>query len=164
MLTNILDKIVFGTLLLIFFQLPILSNEYLQLTNGYYLATKSQVDGYQLNAQRHGYTDVAALIEDLKRNLNPAVRTNAQQKEQTLREYDELLRALDILKNGNLWQKAVYMCSPERWGVLREVATNFQPGIPLSIHGFAYSLIGALLLGSSLMWPIRRIFGRVKRA
>ena len=159
-----MDKVVFGVLLLVFFQLPLLTNEYLQLTNGYYLSTKSQVDGFKLNAKSHGYADLYEMVAELKLNATPAVRTDALQKEQTIHESNELLKAMDILKNGNIFEKALYMFAPQRWAVLREVSDNFQPGIPLSLRGFGYSLISALVLGFFIMWPIRRLFSISKKA
>ena len=139
-----------------------LANDYLQLVNGYYLSTKSQVDGFKQNAQINEYADIYAMIEDFKKNSNSAVRTDAQQKEQTMQEFEELTRGLDILKNGNFFQKAVYMLSPDRWNLMKEVSKNFQPGIPLNINSFGYSLVSALVFGVLVMWPIRKILGHKK--
>jgi hypothetical protein len=159
---NTLDKLVFSILLLASFQLPLLANDYLQLVNGYFLSTQAQVEAYQLNAQRHEYPDVYAMIEDFKRNSNSAVRSDALLKEQTMQEYQRLTDALQILKHGNWLEKTRFMFSPNNWPLLREVSLNFQPGIPLNVMAVAYSFVTALLVGAILLWPLRRLF-RPKR-
>ena len=163
MILNTLDKAIFAVLLLTFFQMPLLATDYLQFINGYYLSTKAQVDAYTENAVAHEYADARAMIDDFRKNPNPAVRQDAEQKAQTLREFADLTRALDILKHGNLFQKAMYMLSPSRWDVLREVMTNFKPGIPLDPFSLGYSALGALVLGGMVMWPARRMAGRRER-
>ncbi|WP_427980317.1 DUF2937 family protein [Agarivorans sp.] len=157
MFINTLDKLVFSILLLASFQLPLLANDYLQLVNGYFLSTQAQVEAYQLNAQRHEYSDVYAMIEDFKRNPNLAVRSDAQLKEQTMQQYQRLAQALQTLKHGNWLEKTRFMFSPSNWPLLREVSLNFQPGIPLNLMAVAYSFVTALLLGALLLWPLRRL-------
>ena len=141
------------------FQFPVLVGDYLQLVNGYYLSTKSQVDGYKKNAMIHEYFNVYEMIEDFKRNSNPAVRMDGEQKEQALDEFEKLEAALDILRNGNVFQKAAYMFTPSRWGILKEVSKDFEPSIPLRPTSFIYSIIAALLLGMLIMWPLRKLAG-----
>ncbi len=158
MFINTLDKLVFSILLLASFQLPLLANDYLQLVNGYFLSTQSQVEAYQLNAQRHEYADVYAMIEDFKHNSNSAVRSDALLKEQTMQEYQHLAEALQTLKHGNWLEKIRFMLSPYNWPLLREVSLNFQPGIPLNVMAVIYSFVTALLLSALLLWPLRRLF------
>lgn len=160
MILNTLDKVLFASLLLTFFQLPLITNDYLQFINGYYLSTKSQVDGFKLNAETHEYTDVYAMVEDFKKNPNPAIRMDGEQKEQTLKEYEALEEGLSVLTHGNIVEKAMYMFNPERWEVLEEVMKNFKPGIPLTIYGLASSLLAALVLAAILMWPLNLLFKR----
>jgi len=155
LLTNILDKLVFGALLIILFQVPILSDHYLQFISGYYQATELQVNNYKKNAAMHGYPDVYALVKDFMENSNAAVRKDGEQKLQTLREYDALKEALGILKYGNIFQRSWYMFHPSRWEVLKKVMENFSPGIPLKISDVLYSVVLALLLSFLLIWPIK---------
>ncbi|MEM5529950.1 DUF2937 family protein [Gammaproteobacteria bacterium AS21] len=157
MLVNTVDKLIFATLLIIFLQMPILANEYHHFINGYYLATKSQVDSDKVNAKLNGYSDVNEMINDFKQNSNSAVRMDAANKEQTIAQYQQLLSAIDIFNNGNLAQQIIYMLTPTRWATLVEVTKNFQLGIPLNISSFVYSALAALLLSSLMMWPIKKL-------
>jgi hypothetical protein len=152
---NIFDKIVFGALLLLFFQVPILADHYLQYVSGYFDATERQVEGFKANAAQHNYPDVYAMIEDLLANTNSVVRTDAQQKMQTMKEYEELKLSIATLKEGNIYERAWFMFNPSRWETLNKVYGNFKPGIPLSLQDIGFSLLTALILSICLMWPFR---------
>lgn len=154
---NIVDKILFGILLLLFFQVPILADHYLQYVSGYYAATEKQVEGFKENAAMHSYKDVYAMIDDLRVNSNSVVRTDAEQKLQTMHEYEELKKTIATLKNGNIYQRAWFMFNPERWDTLKKVHENFKPGIPLSLEDIGFSLLTALILSILLVLPLRLI-------
>lgn len=154
MISNLLDKIIFGALLIFFFQVPILSDHYLQFISGYYQATELQVNNFKKNAALHGYQDVYAMVEDFMKNNNAAVSKDGEQKLQTLREYEALKEALAILQSGNIFQRSWYMFHPSRWQVLENVLENFSPGIPLKISDVLYSIVLALLLSFLFMWPV----------
>jgi hypothetical protein len=159
---NIFEKMLFGVLLLLLFQVPILADHYLQFVSGYYEATSKQVEGYKQNAAQHQYADVYAMIDDLSKNTNSVVRTDAEQKIQTMREYEELILTIATLRNGNIAERAWFMFNPARWATLEKVAANFKPGIPLGLNDIVISVFVALLLSAILLWPLRLIF-RKKR-
>ncbi|MDO6685222.1 MULTISPECIES: DUF2937 family protein [unclassified Agarivorans] len=156
MLVNTLDKVVFAILLLSFMQLPPLSNHYLQFVSGQLDALQQQVDSYQQNAELHKYPSIQKMIDDFKKNPNLAVRTDAEQKQQTMYEYQELSNAISVFEQGTYYQKAKYMFSPQRWETLEKVLKNFKPGISIEPVLLAYSGVAALLFGGMIMWPLRR--------
>jgi len=156
MVVNLIDKIFFGLVLLAAFQVPILSEHYLQFVNGYYQSTSNQVDGYKVNALNHGYASVESMVSDLKNSANSVVRDDAIQKQKTLREFYELQQGVQLLKTGNIFQKAWYIFNPTRWHVLKQVLQNFKPGMPLSVWDIIYSTLFALLISTLLLWPFRR--------
>jgi hypothetical protein len=160
---NIFDKIVFGTLLLLFFQVPILSDHYLQYVSGYYDAIAKQVDGFKENAAMHEYSDVYAMINDLSINENSVVRTDAEQKMQTMHEYEELTLTIATLKQGNIYERAWFIFNPVRLDTLKKVYENFKPGIPLSGKDIGFSIITALILSICVMWPFRMLVARKPR-
>ncbi|WP_189418882.1 DUF2937 family protein [Cellvibrio zantedeschiae] len=160
---NIFDKIVFGALLLLFFQVPILADHYLQYVSGYFAAIESQVEGFKENAAKHHYTDAYAMINDLRTNSNSVVRTDAEQKVQTMHEYEELKKTITTLQNGNIYQRAWFMFNPARWDTLKKVGENFKPGIPLSLNDIGFSILTALILSVLLMWPFRLLLTNPRR-
>jgi len=157
---NIIEKFLFGALLLLFFQVPILADHYLQFVSGYYEATSKQVEGYKQNAAQHQYADVYAMIDDLAANSNSVVRTDAEQKKQTMREYEELKLTIASLKNGNIFERSWFMFNPARWETLKKVGENFKPGIPLGLHDIIFSVLTALILSAVIIWPFRFLFRR----
>lgn len=163
-IVNIFDKIIFGALLLLFFQVPILADHYLQYVSGYFSATEKQVEGFRANAAQHNYPDVYAMIEDLSVNSSSVVRTDAEQKQQTMREYEDLKKTIAALKTGNIYQRAVFMFHPTRWDTLQKVYENFKPGIPLGLNDIGLSVLTALILSIFLVWPIRLLLLRPKPA
>ncbi len=160
---NILDKIIFGALLLLFFQVPILSDHYLQYVSGYYDAITKQVDGFKENAAKHEYSDVYAMINDLLTNENSVVRTDAEQKMETMQEYEELTLTIATLKEGNIYERAWFIFQPARFDTLKKVYVNFKPGIPLSLNDIGFSILTALILSICLMWPFRLLVTRKPR-
>jgi hypothetical protein len=155
---NIVEKIVFGALLLILFQVPILADHYLQFVSGYYEATSKQVEGFKQNAAQHQYPDVYAMIDDLSKNSNSVVRTDAEQKMQTMREYEELKLTIATLQNGNIIERAWFMFNPARWETLEKVVVNFKPGIPLGLNDIIFGVLVALVLSTFIIWPLRFLF------
>ena len=152
---NTFEKIVFGALLLLFFQVPILADHYLQFVSGYYAATERQVDGFKENAAAHQYPDVYAMITDLSANSNSVVRTDAEQKLQIMHDYEELKVSIATLKGGNIYTRAWFMFNPTRWETLQKVYPNFKPGIPLTLNDIGFSILTALLLSICMMLPLR---------
>ena len=160
---NIFDKILFGALLLLFFQVPILADHYLQYVSGYYDATEKQVEGFKENAAMHNYKDVYAMIDDLRVNSNSVVRTDAEQKVQTMHEYEELKLTIATLKNGNIYQRVWFMFNPSRFDTLKKVHENFKPGVPLSLNDIGFSILTALILSILIVWPLRLLLVRNTR-
>jgi L-rhamnose mutarotase len=163
-IVNIFDKIIFGALLILFFQVPILADHYLQYVSGYFAATEKQVEGFRANAVQHNYPDVYAMIQDLSVNTNSVVRTDAEQKLQTMHEYENLKKTIAALKNGNIYQRAVFMFNPARWDTLKKVYENFKPGIPLSLNDIGFGILTALILSILIVWPFRVVLLRPKRS
>ena len=159
---NTFDKIIFGALLILFFQVPILADHYLQYVSGYFDATEKQVEGFKANAAQHNYPDVYAMIKDLSVNTSLVVRTDAEQKLQTMHEYENLKKTIAALKNGNIYQRAVFMFNPARWETLKKVYENFKPGIPLSFNDIGFSIVTALILSVLILWPFRLLLLRPK--
>jgi len=162
LIANILDKILFGALLLFTLQVPIISDHYLQFISGYYESTKQQVEEYKKNAEKHEYENVDAMIVDFMRNSNLAVREDGKQKRLLLRRHEALIETITILKTGNLFERALFMFHPSNWHSLTKVLENFRPGIPLRVEDFLLSTLTALFLSMFFSLPFR--FYRRKRS
>lgn len=159
---RLVDKLIFALAFLAGLQVPQLAAHYHQYLSGYHDALSAQVEGYQATAYVHDYANVEAMIEDHLGNPAPSVRTDAQQKQATLAEYERLQEALEVFAEGNLLKQSLYMFNPSRYDRLENVMGNFEPGVPLTTSAFVSALLLALLVNACIACPLmlRRRFRR----
>jgi len=166
---RLIDKLVFGLILVIALQLPQLADHYQQFLAGLYASTQWQVEGYEATAKEYHYADAEAMIARHQQNEEPSVRADAEQKVQTIALYKELTQGLAIFNTGNLFEKTAYMFNPVRFDYLEKTVSNFKPGIPLTTSGIGFGVVVALVvhyLGSIpfILWARRRKRQRLARA
>lgn len=150
---RVLDKLVFAFLLLATLQIPILADHYRQYLTGYTDATKQQVAGYQRLADSFGFSSVDKLINNLKRNPDPVIQADAQQKAQTVATLKKLEAGLATLTSGNYFSQAWYMFQPERFTMLDRVLDNFRPSLPLTPLSIGASIVSAIVLYMIFITP-----------
>lgn len=160
MLLNLVDKCLFGSLLIVFLQVPILADHYTQFISGSFDATKLQVEGYEATAAEHQFADVKAMIETHLNNPEASVRSDAKQKIATMQRFEDLKFALHIFTQGHIFQKAIYMFQPAHWDTFKKVWPNFKPGLPLSLEYFLYAFVIALLFSEGLVALLRLVLKR----
>lgn len=160
MLLNIIDKIIFGGVLLLALQVPILADHYGQFVSGELDATQKQVEGYATTAAAKAFSDVKSMIDKHLQNAEPSVRMDAEQKLQTLREFEELKTTALIFAHGNILQKAYVMFKPTGWRFMFQVLPKFKPGIPLSMEYIAYAALLALCVSTLLIFILKLCFRR----
>lgn len=146
MIARLIDKLVFGLLLVIALQLPQLADHYQQFLAGLYASTQWQVDGYEATAKEYHFADAKAMIAHHQQNEEPSVRADAEQKLQTLVLYKELTQGIAIFNTGNLFEKTAYIFNPVRFDYLEKTISNFKPGIPLTASGIGFGVLVALVV------------------
>ena len=162
MISGIIDKIVFGAVLLAFFQLPLLADHYKQYISGYYDATQIEVQQLQELAQKNNYSDAYALISAHQRSNLPSVQQDANNKLLLLERYEMLTEGIGIFNSDSLWRKTSYMLNPTRYDTLQRVITHFEPGIPLSPQYLFLCALAALFFNLVMASPVK-IVRHVKR-
>lgn len=155
MLLGIFEKLVFGTLLILAFQMPVLAVQYQQYLSGFFDATKLQVDGYQSTAERFGMPDAQALVERHLQNSDPSVRADAEQKLATLRLYARLEVVVAGFEHWNILHKTYYIFFEGERGILLQTLRHFEPGMPLSVDDIAICALAALLLTMIVFEPLK---------
>lgn len=163
---RLVDKLIFALAFLAGLQVPQLAAHYHQYLSGYHDALSTQVEGYQATAYLHDYAGIEAMIADHLDNPAPSVRTDAQQKQVTLAEYERLEEGVEVFSEGNLLQQSLYMFHPSRYGMLENVMGNFEPGVPLTTAAFVSALLLALLVNACMACPLMlfRLFRRRGKA
>ena len=150
---RLFDKLLFGVLLLLALQVPQLADHYRQYIAGYYQSLNDQIQGLRQTANRHGYIDLDAMIDDHLNNATPSVRSDAQHKRRLLEQQRELKASVQLFAHGGLVEQAVYMFNPTRFERLRQTLRNFTPGIPLHRDGLLFGVVVGLLLNLLLNCP-----------
>ena len=166
MLTGIIDKLVFATVLLALFQLPILASHYHQYLQGYADASEQQIAQYQQLATQYHYSTVEAMLAEHQQNTLASVRADAALKAQQLAAFEELQAALNVFEQGNLWQQTQYMLQPAQYTHLTSVLRNYKPGIPLNPEYLGLSLLMALLFNliAAAPWQLTRRYRKHKHS
>lgn len=156
MIKAILERLLFGALLICFLQVPILSDHYIQYLNGYLTANQDQVDQLNRLAAANRFDSAHALIESLSRNSDTVVRQDASNKMLMLEQNIQLKEDLSQLKEGNYFQRLLFFLDPTQFGKLGKVLVNFKPGIPLSVSDLLASVALALSFSLLIKLPFRR--------
>lgn len=151
---RLVDKLIFALAFLAGLQVPQLAAHYHQYLSGYYAALNAQVEGYRATAFLHDYRNVEAMIAEHLGNASPSVRSDAEQKLNTLREYEGIQEGVQVFVDGNLLQQSFYMLHPSRYDMLENVLNNFEPGVPLTMAAFVSALLLALLVNACLACPV----------
>ncbi|KHT62712.1 hypothetical protein RJ45_15815 [Photobacterium gaetbulicola] len=154
MFKRIFDRLIFGGLLIITLQTPMLADHYLQYLSGFHDGTAQQVMRYENNARQHGYDSAESMITALLQEANSIVRLDAEQKLAVIEQHHRLETALDTLSSGHLIDKALYMFNPLRADELQRVLIHFKPGIPIDIPSIAICVVMALSLNAILYLPV----------
>ncbi|PSW21189.1 DUF2937 domain-containing protein [Photobacterium sanctipauli] len=154
MIKRIIDRLIFGGLLVATLQIPMLADHYLQYLSGFYDATSQQVNAYRINARQHGYSSAESMINALLQESNAVVRFDAKQKLEILNQHQGLEQAIDTLSTGHLLDKALFMFNPARFDELQRVLAHYTPGIPIDIESIAICIAMALGLNATLYLPL----------
>ncbi|TDR77428.1 DUF2937 family protein [Photobacterium lutimaris] len=154
MVKRIIDRLIFGGLLIATLQIPMLADHYLQYLSGFYDATRQQVSSYEDNAHRHGFDSAESLIDALLQEKSSIIRVDAEQKRDVLQQHQMLEQAIATLSNGHLIEKAVYIFNPLRVDELQRVLIHFKPGIPIDVESIVICVVIAFGLNAVLYIPL----------
>ncbi|TDO97951.1 DUF2937 family protein [Marinomonas balearica] len=163
MIGRILDKLLFGTALLLALQVPLLVDHYQQFLSGLYESTKWQVEGYEATAKKYEYSSLRSMIDHHLQNDVKSVREDAHQKLLTLDLFDELSKGIQIFNDGHLIDKAIFMLHPSRYVYLEKTIQHFKIGIPLSATGLTFGVVVAFIIHLLLTWPFIAVSRRASR-
>lgn len=153
MIKGIIDKLVFGAVLVALFQLPIFADHYRQYLSGFEAGLRQEVNTLNLLAASTGYPSTQALIDAHKQSTIASVRIDADNKQTLLKKHQSAVAAIAIFNDGSLFQKSRYMLAPERIDTLKEVSKHFKPGIPLDVEYLLLCALFALIFNLTASSP-----------
>ncbi|WP_054112519.1 DUF2937 family protein [Marinagarivorans algicola] len=157
MISSIIDKLIFGMVLIVLMQLPLLADHYLQYLQGYFDATQKEVARDQALAKQYNYPTVYALIAAHKQSDIASVQADAERKSLRIQELAELQHGILLFTDGTLADKLVYMLTPKHSKTLATVTQNFKPGIPLHPQYLIFCTFFALMFNIIGAMPIKLV-------
>ncbi len=154
MVLRFFDKLIFGCALLIALQMPNFITHYQQFLSGYFEKTKSLVEDWTYISAQNDYKSLEAMIDHHLKNDVPSVREEAKLKQDTLDEYHDLVTAMALFKDGNIFEKTLYILNPSREKVLLKTLDNYKPGIPISVTELVFGFVIGIFLNLVVVSPV----------
>ncbi len=155
LLHTTLNQLLFGALLLVCLQVPIVTVQYIQYLSGYLAANQQQLTQLTALAEQGGYASVDALVDELARNSAEVIQKDAENKRALITETRQVNQDIIHLQQANYPQQLWYLVQPNRIKRLDTVLEKFAPGVPLQPIDIAWSVFFALLLSALLRILVR---------
>lgn len=161
---EILDRIICIFLVLLFMQLPMYINQYVDVLSGARMEARRTYDDLGSRARENGLS-VVDFVERLKANEDVIARESGEVAENVVARFEKYSDALDALTRGTVWSRPFQLMAHYDRSI--HAAMHFEPGLPLHAEGLIYALVGlvfALLIVGLGRWLVKRMFGKKKRS
>ena len=156
---SLADRILCVVAAVIFLQAPIYMNQYQNVLAGAQQEAERSYLRLQQIAADFDQT-LREYIDELLANDNPKVVANAEEDAEKLNRYEEYTASLTAFQQANVFTRPFVFT--RHYDAAIGSAVIFQPGLPITMEGFAYALVGILLM-MLLISLVKRIFGSGKR-
>ncbi|MDT8424396.1 MAG: DUF2937 family protein [Methyloprofundus sp.] len=144
-LKTLLDKLFFAGSLLLGIQIPNFIIQYQQNISAHYQESVSQLQQYQLIADRFYAGDMRALLLGHKTNALAAIRAEAQLIVDLMQRHDYLQQELSALQDRSLVQQLLHLAKQLDFKLANEVLLNYSMSVPLNLDAIVIGLILAFL-------------------
>lgn len=161
---EILDRIICIVLVLLFMQLPMYINQYVDVLSGARMEAKRTYDDMDQRARSNGLS-ITDFIKRLKENEDVIVRESGEVSENVVSRYEKYTAAQEALTRSSVWVRPFVLMG--HYDPSIHAAMHFEPGLPLTIEGLIYAVAGlafSLLLVGLGRWLMKRLFGKKKRS
>jgi hypothetical protein len=159
-IAGLFDRLLFAVGFIVLMQLPNFVDHYTQRMGGFHAAMRTQLNEYQLLADRNYRGELDALISDFRASSQPAVARTGEQIDTLRHREAELGEGLVVLEGGVFLRKLAYLAGNLDLELAEGTARNFKPGLPLTAEAAVCGLLGgilfSLLFNGLLWWPRRR--------
>ena len=159
-----MDRIICIVLVVIFMQLPMYINQYVDVLSGARMEAKRTYDDMESRAGENGLS-IAEFVKRLKDNEDVIVRESGEVSENVVSRYEKYSEALEALTTGSVWVRPFRLMA--HYDPTINAAIRFEPGLPLNIEGIIYGIAGlafSLLIVGLGRGLAKRLFGKKKRA
>lgn len=154
-LGNLTDRILCVLAAVVLLQAPIYMNQYQNVLAGAQLESSLSYNSLRLIAAEFDQT-LREYIDELLANDNPKVVANAEEDDEKIKRYESYTASLEAFQQASVFSRPFVFLSnyDQRLGN----AVEFQPGLPITMEGFVYALLGIVLM-MLLIGIVKRLFG-----
>lgn len=159
-LGNLTDRIICVVAAVVMLQAPIYMNQYQNVLAGAQMEAALSYNRLTQVAADFDQT-LREYLDELLANDNPKVVANAEEDDEKVKRYESYTASLEAFQQANVFSKPFVFLSHYDPQLAHAVA--FQPGLPITMEGFVYALLG-ILIAMLLIGLIKRVFGLNKPA
>jgi hypothetical protein len=141
-----------------FCQLPALIAQYVLLLSGHLSECKREVTGLELVAQKTGKT-LQEYIRTFMESEAQDIRLLGGWMQDLLTRLNELSESYRVLSEASVWTKPFVFLRHVDSTLFKETWSQFSPGLPLTLEGLLYALVG-MFLGIGLFYLLKKLFSR----
>lgn len=139
---SLADRIICVVFAVVLAQAPIYMGQYINVLSGAQMESQKTYDDIESRAKKYQLS-VDEFIERLIANPDDLVRENAEVSMNAVERYKDYTEALNALLNSNIWLKPFRLM--QHYDPSIQAALQFKPGVPLTLEGVVYGLIGVVL-------------------
>lgn len=156
---NLADRILCVVAAVFLLQAPIYMNQYQNVLSGAQMESEISYERLRQIAADFDQT-LTEYLGELLANDNPKVVANAEADQEQIDRYESYTEALGALQSASVLTRPFVFTSHYDPAIASAVV--FEPGLPLTMEGFVYALVG--IVGMMLLIAlVKRIFGLNKR-
>ncbi len=158
-LGSLADRILCVAAAIVLLQAPIYMNQYQNVLAGAQQEAERSYLRLQQIAADFDQT-LREYINELLTNVNPKVVANAEEDAEKMARYEKYTASLAAFQQANVFSRPFVFL--QHYDPALGSAVEFQPGLPITMEGFAYALVGIVLM-MILIGLVKRVFGSEKR-
>lgn len=145
----------------LFSQLPLFMLQYTHQMVGHVAELQRHVSAITQVAAQGGKT-LDALIQKFLLSADADFRAQGMLMQGMIQRWHQLSEGLVALQHAEFWQRPFVFLKYVDSDVVRDTYRAFEPGIPMTVEGTLYAIVG-LLVGMALCKGVRALFARKER-
>lgn len=140
-LTGLFDRVFAVIGALVFAQAPMFIQQYGQQLSGRVAELKLQVNSIA-SAAAQGHKSVPQYIQRFIDSGDQDFMLQGELMQRMTLRFGHLSEALQDLSSTSIWSKPFVFIRDFNWEIAQSTFADFQPGIPFTLEGLMYALIG----------------------
>lgn len=157
---NLVDRLLCVAGAIVLAQAPVYMAQYVDVLSG--AKAESGIMYEELSGLAKSYNlDLETYLDKLAANPDPMVRDNVAVQQSAVARHEKYVAAFDAITGASIWTRPFRFMQHADPTISQAVV--FEPGLPLTMEGGVYALVGVVLI-MLILGLIRRIGRRMRKA